>query len=213
MAVEKRFTELPATGSATMSDIICAVQGYTSPANLGLSVQETLQQVYNLFQSNIILSYPGNPNGFVAGTTYQFCWDTVGQGLYICTTSGTAATAAWTLITGGGGTISTWTAVTTTPFAIIPNGKYVPSNGAVLTNFTLPAIAPFGTAFELCGFSAGGWRINLNAGQSITFGNVTTTVGTGSLASTDPNDCVSIVCTNANTNWNVINSVGMLNVL
>jgi hypothetical protein len=77
-----------------MTDIICAVQGASLPNVLGLSVQETLQQVYNLFQSNIILFYAGNPNGFVAGTTYQLCWDTVDQILYVCTTSGTAGPGA-----------------------------------------------------------------------------------------------------------------------
>ncbi|HEY2811775.1 MAG TPA: hypothetical protein VGJ00_10365 [Rhabdochlamydiaceae bacterium] len=106
MATEEMFTSLPSVSNAMMSDIICAVQGYVSPSNLGLSVQETLQQVYNLFQSNIILFYPGNPNGNVAGTTYQFCWDTVDMVLYICTTTGTASTAVWTAVSSGSGVIT-----------------------------------------------------------------------------------------------------------
>jgi hypothetical protein len=105
MATEERFTELPTTSAALMTDIICAVQGYSSPSVLGLSVYETLDQVYNLFQSNIILFYPGNPNGFVAGTTYQFCWDTVNSVLYICTSSGTASTAVWTAVSDSATTI------------------------------------------------------------------------------------------------------------
>jgi len=96
MATEEMFTSLPTVSSAQMTDIICAVQGYTSPTVLGLSVQETLQQVYNLFQSNIILFNAGNPNGVVAGTTYQFLWDTLDSILWICTTSGTSSTAVWT---------------------------------------------------------------------------------------------------------------------
>lgn len=76
MATEQ-FTMLPTTTSAQMTDIICAVQGYVSPSNLGLSVQETLQQVFTLFNNNIILANSGNPNGSLAGTTYQLCWDTV----------------------------------------------------------------------------------------------------------------------------------------
>lgn len=98
MATEEMFTSLPTVGSAMMSDIICAVQGYSSPSNLGLSVQETMQQVYNLFQANIILFNSGNPNGVVVGTTFQFCWDTLNSSLYICTTSGSASTAVWTLV-------------------------------------------------------------------------------------------------------------------
>jgi hypothetical protein len=95
MPIEEMFTELPTVATADMSDIICAVQGYSSPSSLGLSVQETLQQVYNLFQSNVILYNAGNPNGAVAGTTYQLCWDTVDNILWVCTTSGTATTAVW----------------------------------------------------------------------------------------------------------------------
>lgn len=106
MATEEMFTSLPGVSSAMMTDIICAVQGYTSPSNLGLSVQETLQQVYNLFQANIILFNAGNPNGVVAGTTFQFCWDTTNKILYICTTSGTASTAVWTAVSSGSGIIS-----------------------------------------------------------------------------------------------------------
>lgn len=96
MAIEERFTDLPTVSSAQMTDIICAVQGYVSPSNLGLSVQETLQQVFNLFNSNIILSNAGNPNGFVAGSTFQLLWDTTDKLLWVCTTSGTSSTAVWT---------------------------------------------------------------------------------------------------------------------
>ncbi len=105
MATEEMFTSLPSVGTAMMSDIICSVQGYSSPSSLGLSVQETLQQVYNLFQSNIILFNSGNPNGVVAGTTFQFCWDTLNSALYICTTSGSASTAVWTLVANSSSTI------------------------------------------------------------------------------------------------------------
>lgn len=90
MANEK-VTELPTVVAATTADIIYAVQG-------GTSVQETLQQVLNLTQANIILNYAGNPNGNVAGVVYTFCYDTTNSKLYICTTSGSTSTAVWTLI-------------------------------------------------------------------------------------------------------------------
>lgn len=105
MATEEMFTSLPTVSNAMMSDIICAVQGYSSPTVLGLSVQETLQQVYNLFQANIILFNSGNPNGVLAGTTFQFCWDTLDSELFICTTSGSASTAVWTLVASSPATI------------------------------------------------------------------------------------------------------------
>lgn len=89
------FTQLPTVANAQLTDIICAVQGYVSPSTPGTSVQETLQQVLNLMQSNIVLNNAGNPNGAVAGVVYQLCWDTTNKILYVCTTSGSASTAVW----------------------------------------------------------------------------------------------------------------------
>ncbi len=115
MANEK-FTQLPTVTNAALTDIIAAVQS-------GVSVQETLQQVFTLMLSNTILHNAGNPNGSVAGVVYQFCWDTSGHILYVCTTSGNAATAVWTaagsltipvpIASGGTGV----TSVTTAPAA------------------------------------------------------------------------------------------------
>lgn len=92
----EQFTQLPTVATAQMTDIICAVQGYVSPSVIGTSVQETLAQVLSLFQSNTIFSYSGNPNGHVAGTTFNLCWDTADKILYVCTTSGSTSTAVWT---------------------------------------------------------------------------------------------------------------------
>lgn len=46
----------------------------------------------------MITNYAGDPNGNVAGSLYWFCWDTSGMALYICTTAGDAAGAAWTAV-------------------------------------------------------------------------------------------------------------------
>ncbi len=119
MAIEEMFTELPTVSNSLMTDIICAVQGYVSPSVLGLSTQQTLAQVFSLFQFNIILSNPGDPNGFVAGSTYQFCWDTVNSTLYICVTSGTVSTAVWIRADINDGFTTTVTAAATTTLTII----------------------------------------------------------------------------------------------
>jgi len=116
--VEEMFTDLPTVSNALMSDIICAVQGFVDSSNPGLSVKETLQQVYNLFQSNIILFNSGNPNGFVEGSTYQFCWDTVNDILWLCTTSGTSSTAVWTRANINSGYTTTATSGGTTTLTI-----------------------------------------------------------------------------------------------
>jgi hypothetical protein len=211
MGVEKMFTSLPSVATATMNDIICAVQGYVSPSNLGLSVQETLGQVYDLFQSNIILSFAGNPNGNVAGTTFQLCWDTVDDILFVCTTSGTASTAVWTPCIS---TANEWIDVITSTVTMVPDKSYVCDNGATLITFTLPTVAGFGTLLEVSGKSAGGWTIAQNALQSINFGNDTTTVGVGgSLSSSNPFDYVKLVCVAENTTWNVIGSIGNITIV
>lgn len=119
MAIEQMFTSLPTVSNSTMSDIICAVQGYVSPSNLGVSTQQTLQQVYNLFAQNVILFNAGDPNGSVAGSTYQFCWDTTNKTLYICVTSGTTSTAVWIRADINDGYTTTVTAAATTTLTIL----------------------------------------------------------------------------------------------
>lgn len=134
MSTEKRFTELPTVTSAQLTDVICAVQGYVSPSNLGLTVQETLQQVYNLFQANIVLFNAGNPNGTIAGTTYKFCWDTTNLDLYICTASGTAATAVWTKVDDANNAVSS---IIGTAAQVLANGTSgIPQTGNI--TLTLP---------------------------------------------------------------------------
>ncbi len=119
MAIEEMFTELPTVSNSMMTDIICAVQGYVSPSSLGLSTQQTLSQVFSLFQSNIMLFNSGDPNGSVAGTTYQFCWDLVNSTLYICVTSGTSTTAVWIRADINDGYTTTATSAGTTTLTIL----------------------------------------------------------------------------------------------
>lgn len=200
MAIEEMFTSLPTVASAQMSDVICAVQGYVSPSNLGLSVQETLQQVYNLFQSNVVLFFAGNPNGNVAGMTFQFCWDTTDMALYICTTSGTTSTAVWTAVSSN---ISAffWNNVTGTSASMIVNNGYVANNAGVVT-LTLPTTAAFGAPISIVGQGSGGWTIAQNAGQQIIVGSASTTAGVGgSLSSTNRYDSINLICTAANLTW------------
>ena len=98
------FTQLPTVAAANPADIICAVQG-------GVSVQETLQQVASLFLSSTILTHTGNPNGNVAGTTFQLLWDTTDDILWVATTTGTPTTTIWTQTSvppSGSGATGTW---------------------------------------------------------------------------------------------------------
>jgi hypothetical protein len=220
------FTSLPLATMANLTDIICAVQGYVSPSALGTSVQQNLGQVLALMQSQIILTNAGDPNGTVAGTVYQLCWDSSNQILYICTTTGSALTAVWTnfvstsLIAGtnvslsttfAGTTINavgaagiTWTNVTGASIVMAPENGYVANNSGLVT-LTLPTTAGFGTLIYISGIGSGGWQIAQIAGQQINIGSSATTVGvSGYLASTNQFDSIALLCTVANTNWTAI---------
>lgn len=215
MANEK-FTQLPSVSSATLADIIAAVQA-------GVSVQMTLQQVLNLQSSNIIANYAGNPNGFVAGSTFNFCWDTVNHNLYVCITSGNAATAVWvkslSFVAGSGITISQsgatitisssgsgvgWTEVTGTSQVMAANNGYIANNGALVT-LSLPATASLGDVIYLVGKGAGGWSISQGSGQTIHVGSSVSTGGVGgSVASSNQYDSIQLVCTVADTTWTTL---------
>lgn len=215
MANEK-FTQLPSVVSATLADIIAAVQG-------GISVQMTLDQVLDLAASNLIKNYAGNPNGNVAGDTFALCWDTANKNMWVCTTSGNAATSIWekilTFIAGSGITITqsgatitiatngsgvAWTEVTGVTQAMAINSGYIASNVALVT-LTLPTTSAVGSVIYLVGKGAGGWAVAQNAGQTIHIGSSASTVGVGgSLASTNRYDSVQLVCTVADTEWTTL---------
>lgn len=219
----ERFTDLPTVGSAAFTDIICAVQGYVSPSIIGTSVQESLLQIFQLFQSNVILSNAGNPNGSVAGSTYQLCWDTTNHILYVCTQTGTASTAVWmksiTLTAGTGISITqsgsnivisgsasgiSWNKITATTQAMVTNNGYIADAGSLLT-FTLPTTASIGDSLIVTGLGAGGWTITQAAGQQIIIGSAASTVGvSGSISSSNQFDAFSLVCVTANSVWQTL---------
>ena len=92
MANEK-VSQLPMVAFATPSDVIYAIQG-------GISSQETLQQVFNLVSNTIVGNFSGNPNGNLAGSTYNLAWDTTDSMLWVCITSGSISTAVWVPVVG-----------------------------------------------------------------------------------------------------------------
>ena len=131
---------------------------------------------------------------------------TAGSGITITPGSGILTIAA----SGGG---IPWTDVTGPTQAMVANNGYISDDGATLVTLTLPATAAQGTVIWVAGNGTGLWNIAQNAGQSINFGNDTTTVGvTGSLSSTQSYDTVQLLCVVTNTTWNVITSMGNITV-
>jgi hypothetical protein len=202
----ERFTDLPTVANALPTDIICAVQGYVSPSSPGVSVQETLQQVLNLGLSNTILNYAGNPNGNVAGVTYQLLWDSTDQILWVNTTSGSTSTAVWTKANQGDG-VFIWNNVTTATQAMLSNNGYVINDGASLVTLTLPTISGIGDEIKIVGNSASGWSIAYSTNQFINIGISASTTTTGHVASTNATDSVTLVCTTANLGWTALSLI------
>ncbi len=148
------------------------------------------------------------------------------------TDAGTATPAAGVLTVTGGTNVATAGAGSTVTInfdGILPMIWSVETNAAVvgvvdhgfianragLITITLPTTAAIGSIIEVTGINtAVGWRIAQNAGETIHFGNQSTTTGVGGyLESTEIRDSVRIVCVVANTDWNVLSSLGNITVV
>lgn len=124
------------------------------------------------------------------------------------TTNGT--TSSWAFPSGGA---LTWNNVTGTNQAASSNDGYIANNASLVT-VTLPATSAVGDILRIAGAGAGGWQLAQNAGQTIHFGTLATTTGTGGyLASVNQYDAAELVCTTANTTWSVISSQGNITVV
>jgi len=116
------------------------------------------------------------------------------------------------IIGGPAGAGLTYNEVTGTSETLVANNAYT-SNNAGLVTLTLPATATIGDIIEIGGKGAGGWRVAQLAGQTIHFGTLDTTTGTGGrLDSTNTFDVIRIRCTTANTDWRVESSQGNITV-
>jgi len=106
----------------------------------------------------------------------------------------------------------TWVTVTGTSQAISGGNIYIANNASLIT-FTLPTTCSVGDTFQIVGKGAGLWKIAQNAGQYIVYGDQTTTTGVGgSLDSVQDKDVVEIACIVADTEFQVLDSIGNLTV-
>jgi hypothetical protein len=143
----------------------------------------------------------------------------------------TAAGAEWSTITSSSGTIAftpgshtldmnvtgggiTWNEATAAT-NMVPDNAYITkiSIPGVL-GYTLPAVCPQGRILEITGYSVGMWSIAQGAGQTVHLGAVSTTPGAGgSISATSRYDSIRLVCVTANTEFNMLSSVGNLIVV
>lgn len=134
--------------------------------------------------------------------------DTTAPAFYYA--KGTASSADWVSLSGGGGGGAgiTWAEVTGTTQAAAVNYGYIANNASRVT-ITLPDTAPLGSIVEIVGKGAGGWKIAQNAGETVYMGVSQTTAGvSGYIQSTLSRDVIRLVCITANTEWNAIPLVG-----
>lgn len=104
-------------------------------------------------------------------------------------------------ISGMGFAGFTWNMVTGTSQNMVSHNGYIANNAGLVT-LNLPATSAVGDEIDVIGKGAGGWLIQCGGGQTIVLGADTTSSG-GSLSSTNAKDALYIICTVANTEWQV----------
>ena len=107
-----------------------------------------------------------------------------------------------------------WTEVVTATVNLTIDSAYVMNKGADHITATLPAVSAFGSTIIIVGKGSGLWTIAQNAGQTIHFDDLDTTLGIGgSVTSTNKYDSIELVCITANTDFVARTSVGNLTVV
>jgi hypothetical protein len=104
---------------------------------------------------------------------------------------------------GGGGGGSSLTSVNITGnTTLTANARHVVNAGSGTVTLTLPATAAFGDVVIVDGAAGANWRIVQNSGQLIYYNETSSSYGTGNgIASSDPINSVSLVCSVVNSNF------------
>ncbi len=184
------------------------------------SWNKTGDVVINSLTLSTALTVPNGGTGVASNTAYAvLCGGTtstnpiqsiasVGTATQVLTSNGAGA-----LPTFQANTSFTWNEETGTSATMAVDNGYIANNGGLVT-LTLPTTAAVGSIVRVAGKGAGGWRIAQNAGETINFGSSPTTPGAGGyLEFTNQFDAVELVCITANTDWNVLSSVGNITVV
>lgn len=108
----------------------------------------------------------------------------------------------------------TWNVITSADNVkqiLVENG-YITKGGTACI-LILPPAANIGDTFTIVGYG-NLWQVTQNAGQTIFFGSQQTTAGVGgSLTATMIKDRIEVVCVTANTEFEVVSSIGNLTVV
>ena len=116
-------------------------------------------------------TYAGNPNGNVAGTAgsgttpSSVVWDRTNNVLYVCTTTGVAAAAVWTVANAGGGSTA-WTADISPAQITASQNNYDPTGLSTATVLRLSADTSGWQITGLAGGSDGRIIVIMNIGTT-----------------------------------------------
>lgn len=123
-----------------------------------------------------------------------------------CSTTASGSTVTVDVVGIG----TTWIEVTGTSVNAAVNNGYILNNAGLVT-VNLPGTCAVGDEIRLAGKGTGLWVADAPAGDTIHFGNQNTSSG-GTITAINRYDCLHLLCTVANTEWTVLNSVGNLTV-
>ena len=127
------------------------------------------------------------------------------------TTSAAGSTVTINATGSGGG--FTWNEETGTSVTMVAGNGYITNNAGMVT-CTLPATAAVGTSFRVVGKGNGLWTVAQNASQQIYFAGDATTIGVGGyLEAVLDSDCVEILCITANTEFQILSSMGNITIV
>jgi len=162
--------------------------------------------------TNVIDGLNGAAGGVLAfdNTAYPAVITPGSSGLVLTSVSGNSP--VWAAAQQG---VNSWVVVTGTTQAMAVNTGYIANNAGQVVA-TLPATSAVGDMLAITGINnATGWRVAQNAGNQIFFGSATpTTAGVGgSITSIATRDTITLVCTSANANWQVISSIGSMTIV
>ena len=106
--------------------------------------------------------------------------------------------------------VSQYQSITSSSQALSQNKNYhVINNTGTPTALTLPIACSINSMINIALSGTGLFTIFQNTGQQISYGEIVTTLGVaGSVSAQNKNSFISLLCTNDNLSWNVIQSVG-----
>ena len=106
-----------------------------------------------------------------------------------------------------------WSTITGATSGVVGNG-YFCNHAATRVVVTLPAVSAVGDIVAIAGVGAAGWEVAQNAGNIIHSNGYATTTGiAGKLESTQTDDCISLICSVANTEWKELNITGNITII